>query len=415
MRGIRGVEPGLKQILYVDDNKATLERMAGELRGRVIDWNFTYSSSPSDAYSLLADNAYDVVVASAKLDGSSGEELLKTASVQHPSALRLIVDQVVHPQSIFVQARIAHQYLSAPCQTEELVATIKGLSEFQEELQSRPLQALIGSLDRIPSLPTLYAEIMAELRSPSSTLEKVGGIISRDMAMTTKVLQLANSAFFGFSHRIVDPGHAVAVLGINTISSLVLSAGIFAQAREAPSGGVSMEDLVEHSTLVASLSRDLSESRGLERESSDMAFLAGFLHDIGKVILASNLPGKYQEVLDVVREEGILLPVAEQNILGADHAQVGGYLLSLWGLPGDVAEAVMRHHNPAQSRDREFTPLTAVHASNAFAEIGDSLEADPDVDSQYLQRIGMLDFVPMWRLAYIKAHKAGKTTQEAEV
>lgn len=405
----------MKQILYVDDNKTALESMAEVLQGRVIDWNFTCSSSSAEAYSLLADNAYDVIVASAKLGGSSGEDLLKTASVQHPSALRLIVDQIVHPESIFVQARIAHQYLSEPCQPEELVATIMGLSEFQEELQSKSLQALVGSLDRIPSLPTLYAEIMAELRSPSSTLEKVGGIISGDMAMTTKVLQLANSAFFGFSHRIVDPGHAVAVLGINTISSLVLSAGIFAQASEAHSGGVNMGDLVEHSTLVASLARDLSESRGLEPERTDMAFLAGFLHDIGKVILAANLPGKYQEVLDAVREEGILLPEAEQNILGADHAHVGGYLLSLWGLPNHVAEAVMRHHNPAQSRDIEFTPLTAVHAGNAFAEIGDSLEADPDIDSQYLQRIGMLDFVPMWRLAYIKAHTAGKTAQEAEV
>lgn len=387
----------MKSILFVDDDQSILEDLKLRLTGRMIDWEFVFVNSADLAIKTMEDRHFDVIVADAHIGGVPGDQLLRSARDIHPELIMIAVDAGTHPQKVFERASVAHQYLSRPCDPEQLVQTIKRISELHEELSGAPLARIVNRIKRLPSTPTLYAEIMTELKSPASSLERVGVIVSKDVAMTAKVLQLANSAFFGFAQAITDPGHACSILGINTITSLALTTGIFKESNLGRTAPLSITQLMEHSTLVGISARAIAIEEKLSPELVDISFLAGFLHDVGKLVLAHNLPKQYREVHALKKEEGLTLIEAEARILGANHAQVGGYLLGLWGLPDPVVEAVLRHHWPITSRDDNFSPLTAVHVSNAFAEASSPRDSDPDVDSQYLRAIGCSSRLSRWR------------------
>ena len=394
----------MKRILFVDDDTQVLDSLAESLAGRVYDWEWVFLDNVEAAMDVLqGDSAFDVVIADSDIGSVKGTDFLSSVGKEHPAAIRLGIAAQMFQGNVFEQDKTAHQYLPKPCNPEELVQSIKRISEMQEELMSRPLMEIVGRIEKLPSVPALYTEIMTELRSPSGTLQHVGEIISKDIAMTTKVLRMANSAFFGFTQRIVDPGHATSLLGINTMTSLVLSSGIFDQSKLPPDSPLNIEDLMDHSAKVAYVARAIAEHEGVEKEFADRAFLAGFLHDIGKLVLASEVSDKYAEVARMSDEEGVVMVQAESEILGSNHAQIGGYLLALWGLPEGVVEAVLRHHWPAPARTKEFNELAAVHVANALVEAGPNPHGDVDVDSQYLQFIGLADSLPIWRSIYMKA------------
>ncbi len=394
----------MKRILFVDDDTQVLDSLAESLAGRVYDWEWVFVDNVEAATDVLeSDSEFDVVIADSDIGAVKGADFLSSVGEKHPAAIRLGIAAQLLKDGVFEQDKTAHQYLPKPCDPEELVQSIKRISEMQEELMSRPLMEIVGRIENLPSVPALYTEIMAELRSPSGTLQHVGEIISKDIAMTTKVLRMANSAFFGFTQRIVDPGHATSLLGINTMTSLVLSSGIFDQPKLPPNSPLDIEDLMDHSAKVAYVARTIAEHEGVGKELADRAFLAGFLHDVGKLVLASEVSDKYAEVARMSDEEGVVMVQAESEILGSNHAQVGGYLLALWGLPEGVVEAVLRHHWPALTRTKEFNELTAVHVANALVEAGPNPHGDVDVDSQYLQFIGLADSLPIWHSIFVKA------------
>lgn len=394
----------MKRILFVDDDTQVLASLAESLAGRVYDWEWVFLDNVEAALDMLeGDSEFDVVIADSDIGAVKGTDFLSSVGKKHPAAIRLGIAAQLFQDNVFEQDKTAHQYLPKPCDPEELVQSIKRISEMQEELMSRPLMEIVGQIEKLPSVPALYTEIMAELRSPSGTLQHVGEIISKDIAMTTKVLRMANSAFFGFTQRIVDPGHATSLLGINTMTSLILSSGIFGQSKLPRNSPLDIEDLMDHSSKVAYVARAIAENEGVGKELADRAFLAGFLHDVGKLVLASEVSDKYAEAARMSDEEGVVMVQAEAEILGSNHAQIGGYLLALWGLPEGVVEAVLRHHWPAPSRVKEFNELTAVHVANALVEAGPNPHGDVDVDSQYLQFIGLADSLPIWRSIYMKA------------
>ena len=124
------------------------------------------------------------------------------------------------------------------------------------------------------------------------------------------------------------------------------------------------------------------------------------LHDIGKLVLASNFPADYRRILEIGRKGTVSFVAAEENTFGANHADVGGYLLGLWGLPVPVVEAIALHHNPAQCTYTGFSPLTAVHAANALVDFGgptDRLFESSRLDSSYLKLLELDGRLEVWR------------------
>ena len=229
-------------------------------------------------------------------------------------------------------------------------------------------------------------------------MDHIGEIISRDIGMTAKILQLVNSAFFGLAQPVNSPADAAVYLGLNTLRSLVLSMGIFSQYDQRACRFFSLDALAQHSWITGAMARTLAQSERQELKVVEDCFLAGLLHDTGQLVLAFGLPEEYAGVIARARSENLPLWQVEQECFGATHADVGAYLLALWGLPNPIIEAVAVHHHPARCVVPEFSPAVAVHVADNFAhEFSKSGEPLPPLDTAYLTRIGCAERIETWR------------------
>lgn len=270
----------------------------------------------------------------------------------------------------------------------------------RDRLNEPKILSLVGHTDALPSVPTLYLELLEELRSPSTTFKSIAGIISRDVAMTAKILQLVNSAFFGFYRNITSVEHAVGILGMRMIRSLVLSVKIFQEYSSAKMAEFPIDALMQHCVSTGALARIIGKSQTKEPTLIEDVFMAGMLHDVGKLVLADKLTHEYAEVKKLAEEKQMLFCDAEREKLGVTHAEVGAYLMSLWGLPDNIVETVAFHHEPLKSNNRQFGPLTVVHVANVFEHNEHSGPGDSgkrhEVDMEYLRALNMADRVDKW-------------------
>ncbi len=231
------------------------------------------------------------------------------------------------------------------------------------------VKKIIGAIDRLPSIPELYLELKAALREESVEPRVLGAIIQKDIGMTAKILKLVNSPFFGLRRVVSDAQDAVAYLGIDTIKTLVLSNAIFEQSKAFQTQVFNISDLWHHSMTVAAGAKAIAKAEGLERALVEESFVGGILHDVGVLILASNFPETYDKVAGLVLSEKILIPTAEQELFGVTHAEVGAYLLGLWGLPAPILNIVSLHHRVHLQDEGRVTSLIAVHAADVLCGI----------------------------------------------
>ncbi len=388
-------------VLYVDDNEITRHELEEGFEFVAPDWEMRVADSLEAAEHIVnSTNSLDAVVTRSRVEHIDMDPLLMQVSDVHPGAIRIMVEDMVHTQDIFQPSSLAHQYMLAPVDHVKLRDTLQRIRGLQLDTTAAKIQHIIGRIGKLPSLPALYAEISEEIQSPATTVQEVGEIIAKDVAMTTKILQLANSPVFGFTSRIMDISHAVFVLGLDTIKGLVLSAGLFSNVTVSRASGVNPERFMDHSTKVALLARSIAISENKSIDFTDISYIGGFLHDIGRLVLASQLSEEYGHAHALAEERKIPLIEAEVEVFGADHAEVGGCLLGLWGFPDQVSESAFRHHAPIASIDTDFTPLTAVHTANVIIErrSGPGLDGNlAEVDAEYMARINCLDRVDTWK------------------
>ena len=324
--------------------------------------------------------------------------------------MRIVLSGDSDQETVLKSVLPAHQYLSKPCDTERLKSTVVRACALRELLGDDRLKTVVSQMGSLPSLPSLYTELIASLRSPETSIQKVGEIISRDMGMTAKILQMVNSAFFGLCQHVSSPSQAASLLGLETIKALVLQVQIFS-ARSALSGPY-LERLRKHGIVTGVLAKAIAKGESAERAIIENAFMAGLLHDSGKLVFASKLPRQYVQVMALAKNTTIPLWKVELKTFGTTHAEIGAYLMGLWGLPDAIVEALAFHHRPAKCLGNAFCPLTAVHVANALEQEEDSTDRSktvPLVDSNYLAKIGLLDRLPAWRNASQEALKRGET------
>jgi HD-like signal output (HDOD) protein len=221
-----------------------------------------------------------------------------------------------------------------------------------------------------------------------------------DMSMTAKMLQLVNSAFFGLRRHVSSPGEAVKLLGLDTIKALVLSMQIFSHFDHQQEGAFALDILWQHSLATSTCAKRIAQEEQQDRQVVDHAFMAGLLHDVGTLILAANLPDLYRAARVQAQAHGTTVWEAERALLGTTHAEIGAYLLGLWGLPDPIVEALAFHHCPSACPDQHFSPLTAVHIANALVHTEDSPEAGGTavaLDSAYVAQLGLSERLSTWR------------------
>jgi HD-like signal output (HDOD) protein len=211
------------------------------------------------------------------------------------------------------------------------------------ETEQADLKHRIERLGQLPTLPQVVHKIMSMIDRPETSAEGLGRMIEKDQVLSAKVLQLANSPFYGFPARIASVSHAVVVLGLNVVKGLTLGATVFDMMKAA-----GMDQLWRHSLGVAMVSHLLATRVG--QKNPEELFVAGLLHDLGKVVMYVKLPETASRIEAAVRDRDLYMIDAEREILGLTHADVAGWLAAAWHLPTVLKEPIMYHHQPTLAK-----------------------------------------------------------------
>lgn len=211
------------------------------------------------------------------------------------------------------------------------------------------LEEIVQKVDELPSLPHVAYHVLKLTSDPKTTIPELASAISADQVLTAKALRMANSAYYGYARRIFSIEDALVILGFNTVRDLVLAASVYnVLDRELQGYFLPKGELWRHSMGTALLARLLA--RKLAAPLADQAFIAGLLHDIGKIILNYYMKDKFAQVIAMVEEENIPFMIAENRILGFDHAAVGARVAEKWNLPDELVEAIANHHQPGEAK-----------------------------------------------------------------
>jgi HD-like signal output (HDOD) protein len=391
----------MRHILFVDDDAASRNGYAMLCTHQPEAWQVHFALSADQAWTRLQQQPMDALVVAL----SSAQEtarLIGRVMGRSPDTIRIVLAAETDRDSVLRMLGPAHQYLTKPCPREAFGHTLTRSLALRDLLAHEQLRRVVTQLQGLPSIPALYLELLNVLGAEDPSVERIAEIMARDLGMCTKMLQLVNSAFFGLARDLSNPEEAVMYLGLDTIKALVLSLQIFALFERVKVAGFSYETLWTHCWQTGVLAKRLAGLEGLQAHQMDQAFTAGLLHDVGKLILATSMPTAYQDVLRLQMKQQIPLWQAEQNHFGVSHAEVGGYLLSLWGLPSGLVEIVAWHHRPLDAREERFSPLTAIHVANAFEHEAHPAFpglTDASLDLSYVSRVVVGDRLGAWRAA----------------
>jgi HD-like signal output (HDOD) protein len=388
----------MKVLLFVDDESRVLQGLQRQLRNMRNEWDMNFADGGRKALEFMDARPVDVLVSDMMMPEMDGAELLTEVSKRHPNTVRIVLSGHAEREAVLRLVGPAHQYLSKPCDAEELRAAVARAFALRDLLSNDRLKQLATRIKSLPTIPALYQQLTNELRKEDASMEQIGEIISRDIGMTAKILQLVNSAFFGLPQPISSPAEAVMYLGLSTVRALVLSLQVFSQFKNPKLAGFSLDALANHSWKTAVLARRIARAESRDTKMMDQCFLAGLMHGIGRIILADGLPEQYSKVWEEARQKHLPLWEVEKAEFGASHADVGAYLLGLWGLPNPIVEAVVFQHSPSLCVVTEFSPLAAVHVASVFAHEKDGATAESvHIDEDYLTKLGLKDRIVEWR------------------
>lgn len=392
------------RVLFVDDEPKLLHGLQRMIAGSDVDWEAEFAESGPAALAALARQPFDVVVSDMRMPEMDGATLLEDVKKLYPDTVRIVLSGYSEQSLVLRSIGVAHRYLAKPCALDDLQNVITRAITLRRILSAPSLRGLVSQLSTIPSMPRIYEELTSEIESPLRSLKELGAIVAQDPAMTAKILHIVNSAFFGLPRQISDPSQAVCLLGLDVLKSLAMSVHVFAQLSPGSLRELGFETLWDHSAEMGTIAKAIAGAEGCGRDVCDQALTGGLLQDVGKLILAVNQTERYREALRLVTERGISHCAAEQEVFGATHAEVGAYLLGLWGLPEATVEAVAFHHQPALCQTSGVVPLTAVHVANALhcarARPHDD-QPPPELDQAYLRKCGLGDRWATWRAQYL--------------
>ena len=234
------------------------------------------------------------------------------------------------------------------------------------------IQELFQGEIEIPTLPQVYYDFKEAMEDPDGSFDEISEIISTDTGLTVRLLKIVNSAFYAFPSQIETISHAISVVGLEQLNNLVLSTVVMDRFKNIPDSVINMESFWKHSIACGLAARIIASYR--KEINTERFFVAGMLHDIGRLVLALSAPFSILSVFMRCKSEEISLHEAEKNILGFSHTDVGQLLLKNWKLPVFHQNVVGNHHQSGSSLDLESGILdVADHITNEL-KLGDSGE-----------------------------------------
>ena len=351
------------RILFVDDDIADLTILREALR-KERHWDMVFACGPERALEELCHEPFQVVVSDMGMPEMDGAELLAHVKEKSPATTRFILSGQDDRHATVKAAAVAHQFLSKPCDAGLLRSTLERTCAIHSLLENDAMRRLVGGIDSLPSVPALYLELNRAAKDPALGLGDMADIVAKDPSMSLKVLQLVNSAYFGVSQRITKVRQAVSYLGVELLQGIVLTSNVFGALEKKPIPGFDLAVAQEHALRTARAApRFLFDS-----QRADEASTAALVHDVGEIVMGLGEPDGFAEALRIARQTGKPSHVIEREVLGYTHAEVGAYLLGIWGLPFSILEKVAFHHSPTASSPDADDVLSAVHAADLFVE-----------------------------------------------
>jgi HD-like signal output (HDOD) protein len=376
----------MKRILFVDDESDMLEGVRTLLHKRRDEWQMDFVESGASAITHLEKQPYDLICSDIRMSPLDGIQLLTKVAERWPQTVRIVLSGYSQSDHGMQLVDIAHQYLSKPCHAEQFDNVLDRCLRVQELLTRPSLRTLVGRVKKLPSLPRTYAKLRAVMSNPNASTTDVAKIVAEDTALSAKVLQVVNSAFFRLARRITKIEQAVGYLGLATVRNLVLSVEVFSLwNKSAAKGDVDPERMQSEAMFTAAVARAFAEGTAMV----DDALVAGLLRDIGYLVLSAECPQDLRRASKLSSDKLIPMHSAERTILGASHAEVGAYLLALWGFPYSIVEAVAHHHEPTAVTHANFDLLGILATTTALTGVRDE-KAAPDgapIDDAFLQAI----------------------------
>lgn len=351
----------MPRILCVHPEARELETWRRALLDPRRGWEVEVFTAVGAAWERLHAAPPDLVMAPLTL-ALDGRVLLQQVREAHPGVARVLVGAGVLDERASEGQRVAQRVLPDDLPAGEMVESLSHLLKLRELVERPELRRVLGRVGQLPAAPSVHARLVRRLRDPNATLSEFADIVGEDPALSAQVLRLANGAYFGRGQSVTGLEAAAARLGTRLLTSIVLAAEAFGGLGPVPAS-FSIEAFQQHSTLVARI------ATGLEPRApwNDDAFTSGLLHDVGKLLIATQLPAEHEQIRRQHERSGEALWQIERRVLGTDHGELGASLLGQWGLPTAVLEAVHHHHGLALEGEIVLDPVMAVTIADRLA------------------------------------------------
>ena len=370
-------------IVFVDDDKSVLDGLRRMLRGYRKQWRIYFCLSAKEALEVFKEKHVDVIISDMRMPVMNGVQLLHKIRSMSPHTIRIALSGYVNKEMTLESIQVVHQFITKPCDKESISAVIERAISLPSTLCDEKVKAVLGKIDTLPSLPTVYTEMIKEVNSDNCSLLNIGKIVNKDVAVSTNLLKIVNSSFFGFARHVDSAAQAVSILGIETVENLVLFTSVFSSDRNNTSNFDELYRLNTFCLKVGLLAAKLADVTDLPDKQKGYCQIAGMMTGLGRLVLEEYST----ELSDDARTE-------------TDYAQMSSYILGMWGLPLEVVDSVRWHQNPSESGLGSLAPLTVVHAAYAMiksTEGGNELGlASEFLDIDYLLSVVHEDDLEKW-------------------
>jgi HD-like signal output (HDOD) protein len=383
---------GELRVLFVDDDPNVLSGLRRMLHSERTQWDTHFATGAEEALTLLEKCDFDVVISDMQMPGMDGADLLMRVRQHNPSIVRIVLSGQTERASAVKAARVAHQFLNKPADAQTLKNAVSRARELERRLGQTRLRSALGGINHLPSPSATVQSLHAALADPTCDVDMIVRIVEPDLGISSKLLQLVNSAFFALPREVVSLHEAVAYLGLENVRAVATSTDVFHSLGTGAIAEQLAARLQAHSLGVMQLARHLLPRA---RRPADL-FLGALLHDLGLLAAAALVPDLWANLADA--GSGPWTLDKERRFLGATHADIGAYLLCLWGMSYGAVEVVDRHHDPHLVGTGALDEVHAVFLAEAlFAEVDEVPGHDCGLDEQRAEEMGVLGRVDEWR------------------
>ena len=387
----------MRRILFVDDEPQILRAMQRSLRRRCGDWEMVFANGAHAALAELTSRHFDVVVSDGRMPEMDGIALLKRVKAEHPTTIRIILSGHADDEAMIPALPAIHQFLSKPCEISVLEAVLESALEASRRGDTEAVREALLTSDWLPPGPKLYTQLTQALKNPDLPMARIYGLIERDASLTAVLLKTVNSAYFGLRRQVSSVTEAARLLGVVAVRCLAL----FVEAFEHLDADKRLDhEYIEwfhaHAFLTARIAQALAAGSAL---APDRVFSAGLLHDMGELLIATRLPEEHVRARLAV-SEGRAPTVHQAEQMGRTHAEIGGWLLSHWGLPAFLVEAASRHHGPVPGYGAMLDLTQVIHVADCLAiELlpGKEGRSHSVIEAQLVEAAGGAQRLAQWR------------------